>query len=137
VTVPVPSTLYPGVYPITATYSGIGNVYKSASQPFELTVLNSTATYIYTSSNSVTQGQNLTISASITQDTSYYDVIGGTLTILADGEAIATVPVTSGAAGFTASTSGIAKGTYTVTARYSGDASNAPSTSPPIQITVQ
>ncbi len=137
VTVPVPTTLYPGIYPITAVYSGSGNVYKSESQPFQFTVLNSTATTIVPSSYSVTQGQNLTITASVTQYTSYYDIIGGNLTILADGQAIATVPVTSGAASFTASTAGISKGTYNVTAHYNGDVQNAPSTSQPIQVTVQ
>ena len=136
VTTAVPA-LYPGVYPITAIYSGSGNVYKSESAPVEFSVLNTTSTDVYASRYTVPQGQSVTISASIGQDTSYYDIIGGTLTFYADGQALATVPVTQGSASLTASTSGIPTGTYNVTGKYSGDAYNAPSSSPAIQITVQ
>jgi hypothetical protein len=137
VTFTVPDSLYPGLYAITAIYSGNGNVYKSESAAFEFSVLNTTATYLTSSAYTVNQGQSLTISGAVTQYTSYYDLIGGTMTMYADGEALVTVPVTNGSASLTVSTSGIAKGTYNVTARYNGDAHNAPSTSQLIQITVQ
>ncbi len=136
-TLQVPNTLYPDNYTITAIYSGSGNVYRSESSPVEFSVLNSTTTSLDLSSSTVTQGQSVTITGYISQYTSYFDIIGGTLTILANGVAVATVPVSNGVGSFTASTAGIPKGTYSVTGRYGGDANNAPSTSPAVPITVQ
>jgi hypothetical protein len=62
----------------------------------------------------------------------------GTVTFYAGTTVIGTSSLnSSGVAAFTASTKGIGAGTYSVTAKYSGDANDTTSTSPSVSVVAQ
>ena len=59
------------------------------------------------------------------------------MTFYAAGQSLATVNLSDGVAKLTTSTSGIAAGTYPVSAKYSGDANNSASTSNTVEVKVE
>jgi hypothetical protein len=126
------STLAAGAYVITASYSGDANDAASTSLPISLTVsLATTATAITVTPNPALVGAAVTITAKVTGN-------GGTPTgsvnFIANGNTLASVALSGGAASFTTST--LAPGTYSITASYQGDAADSPSTSTAISETV-
>ena len=60
----------------------------------------------------------------------------GTVTFTVNGTVVATVPLSAGAVSVTTTVTGLAAGTYTVVASYSGDTRYLPSTSPPLSLMV-
>jgi hypothetical protein len=113
---------YYGFFALHAVYNGNSTTYTSTSQT--LSIYLRPVSYVYFPQNTytVTAGQSVTLTAEVPQVT-YYPV-NGTLTFSAEGVKLATVPVANNQASFTASTAGLAKGTYTVTATYNGDSYN-------------
>jgi probable HAF family extracellular repeat protein len=119
------STLSAGTHPITAIYSGDKfNATSTSPVLNELISLNgATTTTLGSTVNPVTIGQSVTFTATVTGNTPT-----GTIQFL-DGTRNLSSPVvlTAGTAAYTAS--GLTLGTHSITASYSGDSSNAPSTS--------
>jgi hypothetical protein len=110
----------------TVTLAGNG---PTASGPV------ATSTTLSSSATSVPQGQSVTLTAKVAPNTGS-GTPTGSVTFSSGTVTIATVPLTSGVAMYTASTAGIASGRYPVIAKYSGDANNKASTSPALTITV-
>ncbi|MDP9073432.1 MAG: Ig-like domain-containing protein, partial [Actinomycetota bacterium] len=83
-----------------------------------------------------TFGQSVTFTATVAPAGPSSTSPAGTVEFLLDGQAVpvATMDLVGGQASFT--TSGLSAGPHTVTARYSGDANYAPSSSAPARITV-
>ena len=123
-------TLAPGQHSIVASYAGDANDNGSASTPVPLTVAQAVTSTILTSTpNPSSVGSAVTFAVKVTGS-------GGTptgvLTIYANG----TTSLASGALDSAGSAalvySGLAAGSYPITAVYGGDANNGPSTSPPL-----
>ncbi len=90
-----------------------------------------TTTSLAASSYSVTQGNSITLTATVATSTG---TPTGTVGFYADGSLLTSVALNKGTASFTASTSPYPPGTYTITARYNGDSSHNISTSPAITV---
>jgi uncharacterized repeat protein (TIGR03803 family) len=130
--------LPPGVYPVTATYSGDANFNPSASTGSSVTLHSAaTVTTLVISPTSVTPPQDVTLTATVkraagtgmpTGQVSFYDSTIKLITVGLNG---------SGVAKYTTSTSGVAAGMYSITAMYAGDASDTASTSAAASVTVK
>ena len=83
----------------------------------------------------IAQGANATLSAKVTAQSGPTPT--GSVTFYAQGESLATVNLTNGVASLTASTASIALGNYAVTAKYSGNATDAASTSAAVTVSVR
>ena len=82
-------------------------------------------------------GQAFMSSGTVSKQGGVLGVPTGTVTLKADGEQLATVPVhADGSYSFSASGVGIPSGTFSVTATYNGDGGDAASTSTPLSIAV-
>jgi hypothetical protein len=127
-----------GTYSFTASYSGDTNNNASTSNTVTVTVTPApTTTALSTSSSSVNQGQLITYTATVTaryNPTGTVTFTSGTTTLGKSSlgfnggvftNGVATLPVFATTAG-----------TYNVTASYSGDDNNQPSTSSAVAITV-
>ena len=117
----------PGSHTITAAYSGDGN-YNGASATVTEAVKATTTTSLSASSNAVTIGQSVQLTASITPAAAT-----GTVQFLDGSTVLGTSPVNGGTAAIPVS---LALGTHTITAIYGGDANDAGSTSAAVAITV-
>ena len=113
---------YYGYFTAHAVYNGNSTTYTSNSPDLDIYLRDTTYVSFSQSEYTVTSGQSVTLSANVQSETS--SPITGTLTFSADGIALGTVKVTNNDATFTASSAGIPKGTYTVTATYNGDQNN-------------
>jgi predicted outer membrane repeat protein len=118
------STLSVASHSITATYNGDGNNAGSTSNIVTQVVNKATSsTALVSSVNPSTFGQNVTFTATVTGQSP-----SGNVTFNDGASAICTnVALSSGSAGCSTSTLGIA--THPVTATYNGDGNNASSTS--------
>jgi beta-lactam-binding protein with PASTA domain len=118
------STLTVGTHSVTAVYSGDSNNSPSASSAYsEIVNLHSTTTTVTSSLNPATTGQSVTFTATVTGASPT-----GTVQFFDSATALLTpATLTGGSASVTLST--LAAGTHTITAVYSGDGSNSPSTS--------
>jgi uncharacterized repeat protein (TIGR03803 family) len=129
----------PASYPLTATYSG-NSSYDSSTSP-ALTVKlekSPTTTALSIDPTTVTPPGTVTLTATVTRPSGSTGKPTGSVTFLADGSALATVSVNaSGVAKLTAPTTGTAAGSYSVTAKYSGDSSDTASTSSAVNVTVK
>lgn len=127
-TTAAPSAL--GSYPVTATIDD-PNYQGTASATLVIDSAPITATNLSSSSNPSTFGAAVTLTATISGG-----VAGktGTVTFFDGATAIGAFPIGSGVVSFT--TSALEPGVHTLTAAYSGDATNAPSTSSPFTLTV-
>jgi hypothetical protein len=116
--------LMPGTYSLTAHYSGDATYAASVSSALNLTVLPFGPRVSVTSSaNPSYTGENVTFTATIAGFPA--NPLSGSAGTVAfsDGEtALGTAPVSGGAASFTTSFS--STGNHTITAAYSGDATN-------------
>jgi hypothetical protein len=117
------STLTGGTHSITAVYNGDGVNATSTSGVLSETILASTTSVVTSSLNPATFGQPVTFTASVSGNspTGTVQFMDGTSTLGAP------ITLTAGSAGLT--TSSLAGGTHSITAVYSGDVSNTPSTS--------
>lgn len=132
-TATVNATFAAGNYSIVATYSGDLNDAGSIAPAVPLVV------QIATSAIAVTANPNpavVTTSVALTAKvTSNGGIPTGTVTFFADGVAVGTVSVDA-AGNATTSISSLATGTHSITATYSGDVNDSPSTSPAISLVI-
>ena len=120
------STLPTGSRSLTAVYGGDNNYNGSTSSAVTETVgLSATTTTLSASPNPANPGQAVTLTATVTPATAT-----GTVTFRDGSATIGSQALSNGSANL--STSGLAVGSHTLTAVYSGDANNSASTSPPV-----
>jgi hypothetical protein len=125
------STLTSGSHSITASYGGDANDTSATSATLAQTILFSSSVVIASSQNPSPVGGPVTFTASVTPANAT-----GTVQFLDGTTALGTGALSGGSASFTTST--LAQGThYSITAAYSGDASNAGSTSAALIQTVK
>lgn len=124
-----------GTYSITAHYLGDANYgpANSSAVSIQLVARYPSTTSVSPTSQTVLAGAHVTLTGIVT-GTDNAEPPTGTVTFMTGSSVLATrtLSVQSGTtaqASFTASTAGIATGTYPVTARYNGDAYNLASTS--------
>jgi hypothetical protein len=142
VTIPVPSTILSntntvtyttntmpaGSYPITASYSGNASLNPSTSTALtQIVTPGATVITIAVNPNPAYQTQEVTLSAQVSDPLA---VPTGTIQFLDGSAPLASATVANGQAIF--ATAALAPGTHILTASYSGDANNNPSTSPPL-----
>ncbi len=124
------ATLSAGDHILTATYSGDNNYIGSTAKAITQTVgRNATQTSLSVSPNPANAGQTVTLTATVSPSNAT-----GTVTFNDGTNPIGTVALTNGTATFTASS--LAAGQHSLTATYNGDNARAPSTSPPVSLTV-
>jgi len=126
---------YPGYYNITAVYEGNSTTFTSTSAETEIFLLYPSNTYLTVTPSTVTPGQSVTITATVSGDS--YSGPSGTVKLYANGLALGTVTLKNSTGSLTASSSGIPAGTYNVTGVYSGDQYYGGSVSAPAPVTVQ
>jgi hypothetical protein len=116
--------LAPGPHSIVATYSGDANDNTSASGPYALNVnLATTSTSVTVTPNPTVVQATVTFTATVTGNGA---VPTGPVTFNANGTAMGSANLVAGTATFTYS--GLAAGTYTITAVYGGDTDDQGST---------
>jgi hypothetical protein len=128
-----------GDYAITAKYAGDGLDRASASAPLTVTLQPKivTGTTLTATPNPASVGQTVTLTAAVARK-SGTGFATGTVTFYYQGTAIGKGTVNaSGVATLAASSAGLAKGTYSITATYSGDAEDDASSSPALAVTLQ
>jgi len=81
-------------------------------------------------------GQTASFSVTVSNAGATYPPTG-TVTLYLGTQALLSGTLTGTVAALSASTAGVAPGTYSITAKYSGDAYNQPSTSSAVTVTVQ
>jgi hypothetical protein len=125
-------TLAPGNYQIVATYPGDANSVGSASAPLAYSVVEATTqtALTVTPDPAVVLG-TVTFTATVTGSGA---TPAGSINFLANGVIVGTSALTSGTATFT--DSALPAGSYTMTAQYLGDPTNAASTSPNVSETI-
>jgi N-acetylneuraminic acid mutarotase len=124
------SSLSVGAHSITAVYSGDGNDAASTSAVLTQTVNKGASSVTVTSSmNPSLYGQSVTLSAAITPSSAT-----GTVQFLNGSAALGTVTISGGSAAF--SLSSLSVGAHSIAAVYSGDTSEAASTSAVLTQTV-
>jgi hypothetical protein len=124
------TALAAGTHSIAAAYSGDAANTASASQPVIEAVKALTKIALSTSAATITQGESITLTATVTGSTPT-----GTVTFT-DGSKSLGAPVGLRAGSARLTTAGLAVGSHSVTATYSGDAANAGSTSAAVTETV-
>ncbi len=129
------STLSVGTHNITAAYSGDGNFSGSTSPALSQVVQQgNTSTALTSSLNPSTESQSVTFTATVSSAVGLTPT--GTVKFV-DGTTILGTLVLNGAGVATFTTSTLSVGTQSITAVYSGDANNDPSTSPVLNQVVQ
>jgi hypothetical protein len=125
------ATLSVGSHAITAVYSGDASNAGSTSNAATEVINPRASTVVVSSSLSPsTFGQAVTLSAAVTPSSAT-----GTVQLLDGTTVLGNVTVANGSAGLTIAT--LAAGTHSITASYSGDTNDGPSTSAPISQVVQ
>jgi len=123
-----------GAHTITATYGGDSNFTGSTSAPLTETVTPvSSSVSLAASVNPVVFAQSVTFTATVTPSIAG-DFAGGTVTFLDGGATLGTVPLSTETVQLTVSN--LNGGTHSITARYSGDANFAGSSSSTISESV-
>jgi hypothetical protein len=118
-----------GSHSLTAAYAGDANFQGSTSAVLIESVKATTTTSLSANNTSITVGQAVQLSASVTPAAA-----GGTVQFLDGGTVVGTAAVSGGVA--TISISTLAAGTHSITATYSGDGGDSASTSSAVGITV-
>ncbi|SPF38768.1 NHL repeat containing protein [Candidatus Sulfopaludibacter sp. SbA4] len=122
------SSLSAGSHSITASYSGDGN-YNTASATLTQAVKAATTTTLTANNTSIVLGQSVQLTASVVPAAAT-----GTVQFLDGASALGTVTLSGGAAGL--AVLNLAVGTHNLTAVYSGDGNDVPSTSAAVVVTV-
>lgn len=118
--------LAPGQYSIVASYPGDTNDVASSSTPFALTVVQATTqTTVTATPNPTIYGTTVTFTAKVTGNGG---IPTGTVIFNANGTAFGTAATLDATGTATLSYAGLAAGTYTITAVYSGDTNDQAST---------
>jgi N-acetylneuraminic acid mutarotase/sugar lactone lactonase YvrE len=124
------SALSPGAHSITAVYSGDANYLPSTSAPVTQTVNKIVSSAAVTSSlNPSIYNQTIALTAQVTPTSA-----NGTVQFLDGSTLLGAAPVSGGLAVLTLGS--LSVGAHSITAVYSGDANDAPSTSPVFSQTV-
>jgi predicted secreted protein len=116
------TALAAGVHSISAVYGGDSNYIGATSPVLAQTIKAASTTTVISTQNPSPVGQPATFIATVTPSTAT-----GTVQFLDGTTVLGTVTVSGGSASFT--TSSLAQGTHSITAVYSGDASDTASTS--------
>lgn len=131
-----------GTYKVTASYAGDSNYGPATSTPLAITLAPRTATTstLTPSSQILVVGSSAQFTATVS-GSSMYGYPTGSVKLLDGSAVLLTVPLyektaTSSDVGFSAPTSGIPPGVYTVRTSYAGDNSNLASVSAPVKVTV-
>ncbi len=125
------STLSAGAHSITAVYSGDANDTGSTSAALAQTVnMVTSGVTLVSSQNPALFGQSIPLSATVTPGSAT-----GTVQFMDGSTVLGTMTVSGGSALLSLST--LSAGTHSITAVYSGDANDSPSTSAAIAETVQ
>jgi Glycoside hydrolase family 44/Bacterial Ig-like domain (group 3) len=131
------STLAVGPHSITSAYAGDTNFAASTSAVASVTVSapakTATVTSLSASATQLTAGQSVTFNSSVAPQ-SGAGIPTGSIAFLDGQTQIGTAPLTAGAASYTSAN--LAAGTHTISAAYSGDATNAASNSAAVTVTV-
>jgi len=136
VTTPLNPVLAAGSYPVTAQYLGDTYSQPSTSPVVTLNVTTPTTTALTVFPSSVTNGQYVTLTATISA-TGGSVVSGGTVAFTSGSITAATATVnSSGVASATVLVQNIPPGTYPITANYKGTSIYSPSASAPTNVTV-
>ncbi len=130
----VVSSLPVGSYKVIASYSGDSNYPAGESAYVALQVLSTTTTSLAASSNPITAGQVLVLTATVEGSDS--TVPGGSVNFLNGSTLLGTATLNSSGVA-TLSTSSLAAGTYSLTAQYTGNTSFESSTSAVLSETVE
>jgi glucuronoarabinoxylan endo-1,4-beta-xylanase len=131
-----------GTYGVSATYSGDAkNLASSTTSNVNVTLKNNTtATVLTATPNPVAAGATVTLKAVVTRTSQgAAGIPGGTVNFYAGPTLLNSTPVTlnsQGQASFSASSSGLAAGSYPVQAKYSGENGDNASTSSTITVVV-
>jgi len=124
-----------GVHTLTAQYSGDANypAFKFGNYTVAVGSGRSTSTSLSASSSTLTAGQTVTFSATVTAPG--HSIPSGTVTFTSGSLNLGTVPLnSSGQASIT--TSSMTPGTYSVVASYTGQQSSMPSQSSPVSVVI-
>ena len=120
------SSLAAGSHSITAAYQGSAGFNPSTSAPLSQVVNSTTtATSLTSSLNPAGTNQSVTFTATITSQ--FGGAATGTVTFLSGSQTLGTATLSSNRA--TLTTSFTTAGTYSISAKYNGDANNSASTS--------
>jgi large repetitive protein len=118
--------LAPGQYSVVASYAGDTNDGASAAAAFALTVNQATTqTAVGATPNPAIYGATVTFTAKVTGTGA---VPTGTVTFAANGTVIGAATALDGTGSATLTYAGLAAGSYTITAAYSGDTNDQAST---------
>jgi uncharacterized repeat protein (TIGR03803 family) len=128
----------PGTYSVVAKYLGDGNYSATTSAPYPILVTapTPTATILTTSTPSLTEGQTAYFTVNVTNGGAYYAPTGA-VTLYLGPQKLLSGDLYYYDVFLSGSTAGVAPGTYSLTAKYAGDANNAPSSSSPLTVTVE
>jgi hypothetical protein len=125
-----------GAYSVTADYLGDSADQPSTSAPVTVTItIAPTTTTLTAMPTTVTEGGAVTLKATVAK-TSGTGTPAGTVTFYYGNTVLETANLSNGVAQISATTSGVPPGTYAITAKYSGDANDASSTSNHVSVTV-
>ena len=129
-----------GAHSISANYEGDSSFEASASAPVTFTIsLASTTTSVQASQTSVAPGASVTLTANLVATSGGPDVPGGSITFFSGTTQLGSMFVTSTGtlnANASISTTQLATGMNSITAKYSGDSDYQPSTSSAITVNV-
>ncbi|MFZ0216716.1 MAG: Ig-like domain repeat protein [Candidatus Dormiibacterota bacterium] len=123
-----------GSHPIIAVYSGDANVSGSSGSVSQVVQRATTTTTLTASSTSITTGQAVTLTATVSDPPGVPGPSGTVTFEESTGAVLGTVAVANGGATFTVSA--LPTGTYSLVAVYNGDPNYAGSTSSPLQLFV-
>jgi hypothetical protein len=119
-----------GSYGVVAKYAGDTSDSASASSALTVEVTKAETEVTMTAQiNPVTKGSPISIATTVTHACCSTAPPSGTVTFLMGTQTLNTLKLSSGSVTLSVSTANIAPGTYDVVAKYSGDATNQPSTS--------
>lgn len=126
-----------GVHTLTAAYSGDTNHSAASTAPLTETILQATTTALTDSSAAIIAGQTLTLNSAVTGSSGKALAGNPAGSIkLTDGTTVLGTFTPNASGGVTFSTAGLLPGQHTITATFSGDSLDAPSTSTTVTVTV-
>jgi len=125
-----------GSYAVTASYGGNTQFAASSAKVTVALDTASTSTTLSAAPTSVTPPGQVTLTATV-QRTQGSGIPSGTVTFYYAARELGKAALNNGVATLAAGSGGIPAGSYAITAEYSGDSSDAGSTSTPVSVTVQ
>jgi hypothetical protein len=135
-TAPLPTTGYPaGAYSLKAEYAGSTLFAASNSPVVTLTLQSAVTVSAQAIPNPITAGQTAELQAVLVPNDG--GTATGTVTFNVNGSPLSTVTASGGSALLKAPTTGIAPGTYSITAKYNGDALHAAAASAAASVTIK